>query len=637
MNFIVKILIIISISFAIQIKFKRTFAESVSVSVMTIIMTLYVFTLFMPLTYSGYVVVGIAMAAFVYSAFYLIKNHQQLQIQFFLSFPFLFFILYSIFTNIAFDQHYAIMWDEFSHWMLVIKNMYYFDNFGVTGASTVLLPGYPPAANLFECFFNLFSSSFTEGNIYKGLNILLISLLVPPLKNYSTDFKKAFFSFFVLISVPMLLYTDAYTSLYVDCLLGIMFARLIYIGFSEEKYDFFFFYNFAISSAVLVLTKASGMGLYLFAVFALLVDVFIFSRDIAVNGLNVKNKMLKSIAWLSILIVPLIADKSWKLYLKVNELRNAWDTSGVTVKAIFELFTDNIPEYRISTILAFTDAYFNVNEFGDIRFKCSYFLLPIIFTLMMFMASLMGGKKRRVKCLNIVLFISYILYTISLLVLYLFTYSQYEAKSVAGFPRYMSTITLGYLLVVVICLLDPATIHRNISNNENTMISIKKINIVIILATLFLCGAELKNLFILQGRSVENQQARAIAGHIYGLDGLFDYKTDKVYYIAQNSSGYDYWRARYALTPVSINPNFSWALANAPDEDDLWTKKTTAQKWSDDLKANYTYVYLDIIDEQFCEEFGALFENPDSILEKTIYKIEVTDQNDLVYLVPFWF
>ena len=637
MNFIVKIFIIISISFAIQIKFKRTFAESISVSVMTIIMTLYVFTLFLPFTYSGYVVASIAMAAFAYSALYLIKNNRQIQIRSFLSFPFLFFILYCIFTDIAFGQYFAVEWDEFSHWMLVIKNMYHFDNFGVTGASTVRFSGYPPAANLFECFFNVFSSSFTEGNIYKGRNILIISMLVSFLRNYGADYKKAIFNFFVIVSVPMLFYTNAYNSLYVDCLLGIMFARLIYIGFSEEKYDFFFIYNFSISSAVLVLTKAAGMGLYLFAVLALFVDIFFFSRILAVDGLNVKNKLFKLIAWSSILIVPFIADRSWKLYLKVNELSSAWNTSGVTVKAIFELFTDNIPDYRVSTLAAFADAYFNMNEFGDIGLKCSYFLFPIIFTFMMFIVSLMGGDKKRVKFLNIVLSISYILYTMSLLILYLFTYSQYEAENVASFSRYMSTITLGYLLVVVICLLNPAAIHRNISNNESNTISIRKINIIIVVIILFLCSVELKDLFILQARSAENQKARANAGHIYGLYGLFDYETDKVYYIAQGTSGYNYWRARYALTPVSINPNFSWALANEPSEDDLWTKKMTAQEWSDDLRTNYTYVYLDIIDEQFCEEFGALFEDPDNILEKTIYKIEVTEQNDLVTLVPFWF
>lgn len=74
MNFIVKMFIVISISFAIQLKFKRAFAESISVSVMTVIMALYAFTLFLPLTYSGYVVAGMAVVALVYCVVSLTRN-----------------------------------------------------------------------------------------------------------------------------------------------------------------------------------------------------------------------------------------------------------------------------------------------------------------------------------------------------------------------------------------------------------------------------------------------------------------------------------------------------------------------------------------------------------------------------------
>ncbi len=637
MNFIVKIFIILSISFAIQIKFKRTFAESVSVSVMTIIMILYVFTLFMPLTYSGYVVAGIAMAAFIYSAFYLIKNCRKIQMRYFLSFPFLFFILYCVFTDIAFEQYYAVSWDEFSHWMLVVKNMYRFDNFGVTGASTIIFPGYPPAAGLFEIFFNLFSRSFTEGNIYKGLNILLISLLITPLKSCGINFKRSFFLFVVLLSVPMLFYHDTYTTLYVDALLGIMFARLVYIGFSEKRYDFFFLYNFAVSSAVLVLTKASGMGLYLFAVIVLLADIFFFRRELVVNGLTIKNKLLKVIAWAGILIVPLVADCSWKLYGKVNGLRGAWDISGVTLGGILELFTDYIPEYRVTTIETFIDSYFQMNAIGDIGFQSSYFLFPIIFTLMMYAESRIWENGGRVRFLNRLLFLSYIFYTISLLILYLFTYSEAEAQRVASFFRYMNTITLGYMLVAVLCLIAPVDVHRNESGNEKNTIFIMKIDVAVMIAVLFLCSVELKDLFFWQPRCEENQSHREGYGHLYGLYDMFDYETDRIYYVAQGSSGYEYCIARYALTPVSVNPAFSWAIACEPDENDLYTRKTTLQEWSDELKADYTFVYLDIINEQFCEEYGALFVDPDHILEKTIYRIDVTEQNNLVTLIPFTF
>ncbi|MCM1174268.1 MAG: hypothetical protein NC341_04365 [Blautia sp.] len=518
--------------------------------------------------------------------------------------------------------------------MLVVKNMYHFDNFGVTGASTVLLPGYPPSIGLFEIFFNLFSSSFKEGNIYKGLNILTVSLLMPPLKKYGADFKGTALRFFVLLAVPMIFFPDAYGDTYVDCLLGIMFARLIYIGFSEERYDGFFLYNFSISSAVLVLAKAAGMGLYLFAMLALAIDIIFFSKKLAADGLNIKNRLIKLIAWTSILIIPFTANWSWKTYLKINALNSAWNTSSITVSGILELFTDKIPEYRVVTIETFTDSYFYMGRFGDIGFRCSYFLFPVIFTFAMIAASHMGGNGRRVKYLNFSLFISYILYTVSLLILYLFTYSQREAESIASFSRYMNTITLGYMLAAVIVLLNPADIHREKSAPEKNPLLVKKLNFAIVIMAFLLTSVELKDLFLLQARSAEKQRKRA--GHIDGLYGLFDYETDRIYYISQGRTGYEYWQARYALTPVSVNPGDTWSIANDA-KDEIWTIEKTAQEWSDELKADYTYVYIDIIDEQFCMDFGELFEDPDNIPERTIYKIEVTEQNDLVTLVPFWF
>lgn len=282
---------ILSISFFIQLKCKRKFAESIAVSVMIVIMVLYVCTLFMPLSYAGGAVLAVSFGAFSYDVFYVLRNRRQMTIRTFASFPFLLFLLYCCFVNCAFRSYYASVWDEFSHWMLVLKNMFYFDDFGVTGASTVLMHGYPPAAGLFERFFNLFSASFVEGNHYKGLNILLAALLISPLKEYKTDYRKMFMAFLVMLSVPLIFYQDAYRSLYVDCLLGVMFGRLLYLVFSEEKYDAFFLCNFGLSAAVLALTKASGKGLCLFAYLALFVDCLFFRREQAVNGLKFQNKL----------------------------------------------------------------------------------------------------------------------------------------------------------------------------------------------------------------------------------------------------------------------------------------------------------------------------------------------------------
>ncbi len=639
MNFIISLFIILSITFAIQLRFKRTFAEAISVSIFTIIMTLYLVTLFLPLTYSAYFTLGIAAIAFLYCIFYIIINWSTINFKIFFPYSFLYFLVCCVFINFSFNNRLATGWDEFSHWMLVIKNMYFFKNFGVGEYTTTMFTGYPPATGLFECFFTIFSPYFVEGNTYKGLNILLLSLLISPLKDNKLNFKTGLLSLFVFLSIPMLFYTP-YTSLYVDCILGIMFARLVYISISEEKYDLFFVYNFTVSSSTLILTKASGAGLYAFGIIILFFDIVFFNRQKFILGLTMRNKPVKICVWSSIFIIPLLTKQSWKLYLKYNNLNEAWNTTNITLSGIFELFTENAPQYRIVTIQTFIDAFFNINEFGDIGFKCSYFLFPIIFTVIMIVIGSMGQNKKRIICLNLNLCISYFIYTLSLLILYLFTYTEYEAQNIASFARYMNTITVGYMIIVIICLMNPHIIHRDTMNSKflvNTTYQ-RWTYITILIVTLFLTGIEIKeHLFYSAANAKQTQQTRSYYNHISELSGIFDYKTDRIYYIEQESHGGGYWNARYTLTPVSINPNFSWALANEPAEEDLWTKKSTAEEWSDNLKSNnYTYVYLDVINDQFRNEFGTLFSDPLNISDKTVYKVESNDKNNLVTLVPIY-
>lgn len=624
---------VINISFFLQLKYNRKFAESVSVSVLTIIMILYTCTLFMPLTHSGYIVLGTAVAAFAYNIFYLCKNHHQIKITDLFSCSFLLFFLYYIFACFAFRQYYPYEWDEFSHWMLLIKNMIYFDNFGITGASTVMFSGYPPAAGLFESFFNLFSASFHEGSSYLGFNILVISLLISLLKEYHReDNLKILMAFLIVLAVPLIFYKNVYGFVYVDSLLGIMFARLIYMIISTEKYDLFFIYNFSISSAVLVLTKASGKGLYVFALLVLLIDFIFFGRKQTINGINIQNKLVRSVAWMSILIVPLAADRSWNLYLKLYGLKEAWNSSTITIQNLLQLFSRQIPWYRRAVRRSFIDAFFNLTPFGDLDLKCSYFLLLVVFMLIMFMIARQGENKKRVYCLGIVLSASYILYTISLLILYFFSFGEYEASQLASFGRYMNTIALGNMLIAAILLLNPAAIHRNLLRTAKSKEAACHLNrhVIIMVLILFMTSVELKNLFIWQALKSEHQD---LTIHMKAINEILDATTDKVYCIAQGTGGYDYLIMQYALTPVHTD---GYSIANEPIS--MYARKFSAKQWSDELiKGNYTYVYLYIIDDQFCLDFGELFADPNNISEYTLYRVESSGADGMVTLIPYEF
>ena len=77
-------------------------------------------------------------------------------------------------------------WDEFSHWGLVVKNMFIFDRFGNCPESTVSFRDYPPGTALWQYFTaKAFSSRLGENHIYHAMGWLIISLQASFLRFFS--------------------------------------------------------------------------------------------------------------------------------------------------------------------------------------------------------------------------------------------------------------------------------------------------------------------------------------------------------------------------------------------------------------------------------------------------------------------
>ena len=85
-------------------------------------------------------------------------------------------IIHNIFTNglfsyllfVAFLYFFClprkfVYWDEFSHWGLTVKNMYYLDILSVFERSTTDFKTYPPAIALLQYFFVRPQAVFVEG------------------------------------------------------------------------------------------------------------------------------------------------------------------------------------------------------------------------------------------------------------------------------------------------------------------------------------------------------------------------------------------------------------------------------------------------------------------------------------------
>ena len=214
------------------------------------------------------------------------------------------------------------------------------------------------------------------------------------------------------------------------------------------------------------------------------------------------------------------------------------------------------------------------------------------------------------------LFGGYIIYTASLLILYLFTYSEYEAQQVASFDRYIGTYLLGLALTMTTIFLD---------YNQSRVDGKKELVSVIVLYGILLF-APIKvfvNSSVLKASNLETVEYRSQFQTSQNLGVYFYNKNSKIYFISQNSNGRDYWVNYYNLTPAKISSSVGWSLGEPYSEKDVWTKDISFAEWESALlEGGYTTVYLYKVDSKFKERYGSMFVSEDQIKSDSFYKVK---------------
>jgi len=94
---------------------------------------------------------------------------------------------------------------------------------------------------------------------------------------------------------------------------------------------------------------------------------------------------------------------------------------------------------------------------------------------------------------------------------------------------------------------------------------------------------------------------------------------DKVWIIAQHTSGFEYWVIRYSLMENKANSGF-WSIGSRSDESDVWTAEKTDAEWAEELKG-YDYVLIFKSTESFASEFRRLFEEPQEVSAGRVFKV----------------
>lgn len=616
--------IVVFMASFLSILTKRKFEQVVALAFFIIIVLMYILGLCGHLKLGIYLIVVLSVLGGAFTFYSVIKNKSIIFSQI-VTPGFLAFCIFAVVIFWGTLGRLLTSWDEFSHWGLVVKNMFELDAFGNAPDSTTCFKGYPPATALLQYFFEKIHTVFSEAYLFRATDLLAISLLLPVFKMFSwKDWKRILSLLLLIFILPIIFYPDFYTTIYVDGMLGLLFANMMFTYFADDKLSRFTLLYLGITGCILSLTKSSGTGLAIIALLIILVDMIFFKRTDIHNIIHSAKKRWSELLNWCWLICPLaflaFGKLSWDFYLKATNTNEAWGTSKITWAGIRTLFTADNPEYRVKTIQTFFSNLFAFND-NAVAIKMSFLTWIVFLAAFIYLMQYMSHNRIEKKSICIFgtgIIAGFILYTISLLILYLFTYSEYEAKNTASMSRYLYTYLLGALAFVVL---------MTISKVEQSQIkfSNKAVSLFLCFFLLFTPATKIVDFTILAKLNVQSTlKTRASYTTSLKFNQILSLKDGKVYFISQNTTGFDYWVTRYQITPVKMSDGFSWSLGKPYSDKDLWTQDISVQQWAETLKKDYTHVYLFKIDDQFKELYGSLFENVDSIKNDTLYVIDKT-------------
>lgn len=607
MKSLLMLLVLASYALGLSSLLRQRFERTLPTAVLLIIAVLYAFGILGALAAGVVFVLALAAVSLLYAIWQAFRRPQALALAVATPGTVLFLLLFAVLCA-GHTGRLVSGWDEFSHWGLVVKNMVALDSLGYHPASTVLFAGYPPGISLFQYLWIKLGPGFTEADLYRAYGVFMVAMLLPCLAQ--SEWRRpgaALLMLSLLLMTPILAEPAAYTTLYVDPLLGVAFAHILLVSFQEDRSSAWRTLDLSLSVFVLALIKTSGVGLAAIALVILIIDaLFRLRRD------RSRSAPVRALAPLGCMLAALLAAKlSWDLTLSLTQTSQAWPTDRLSLSALRDYLGGAAPAYQYATTDYFVSALFQRPLLQG--------LLGVSFAACLALAALWAwlpgrlypadGRSTRHRALSLGLVLGGVLYALSLWALYAFTFFTDEAVGLASFARYMGTYVVGACGAALLLFAQAATAQAPPDDPEPSPGARRPIAAGLLLASVFfLVSPEpLLDVTVRAQASVQKtQDSRAMLAPVARLQGVVP-QDAALYFVMQGSTGYEYYSTKYLLAPTRFNPINTWHLG-PPSSDAVASLAydITPEAWQN-LLAGYDYVYLGFVDEPFAERFGHLF------------------------------
>jgi hypothetical protein len=487
-------------------------------------------------------------------------------------------------------------WDEFSHWGIFVKEILRLDRLYCTSTAPMAHRDYVPAISIFEAIYCKLSMRFSEADTYRGIQLLQASMMLPLLnvEKKNTSFLPIAQRFVIVFGTP-LLFGNFYNTIYQDLIYGIIVFYCMYVILKkdDERYKCFVL---TISLSVLILSKMTALA------FLPMVVVFYFVYEYKFS--ETSHKRLAIYTTISTFI-PLAL---WAWYEQFQK-RYAPDVivgqsySGLKFKRIIgTLLRNGTVTYQKDVDVLFLKSLF----FEGVVQRIPYvvFVVLMIISLWWLKKQQKGDTGKKVSLVILWVALASIAYAAMTHLLYLNLFSEYEATRLASYSRYMGTMLIA---IVYIVLAMYYLYFEEKSDRYNLLLAVLLLeNIVMFL------GVEQLQPGVFRNDSAQFvSEAEAIERNV-GDD-------ESVYVVACWDSGMMGTVIRYRCSPRQIDCG---SLGSPRYVGDVWSLNLDRDQCFE-LLSKYDYVYMLEIDDTFLEQYEDVFNNSGEILDHTLYKVRV--------------
>lgn len=581
MDFIIPLLYFICFNGELVILLKKSFSKCLPLTFMLTAFSLF-FSQIVFKTFSIGIVANILFAlSFLFTlGIKVIKKSSLEEVKelFLCNGLYIFILLYIGLFIFDFKREFS-MWDEFSHWGVMVKEMFRLDQFYSINLSTLMVhKDYPPILQLYELFYLKIAGGYNEIYLIRALHLFEFSLLIPFISKDEDKSKLRILKaiMFIVITYLLILLFDCHgviNTIYTDYFMVLLTAYLLGIIITEKNItsNFNLFIMF-VGLSFLLLTKQMGLPLYLMI-------IYFFVSSIIFNRINTKHPVRKIILVLLTLIMPLTFYTGWNNYVDNLGVVRQFDLKNIDY--------NKLEDYQIETYENFMSATTKESIISS-PLKVSYLVFTV--SIFIFLCLLCYWFRNiyspgKIINLNVTLTFGAIGYALVMLFLYVFAFGKVEGPTLSSFNRYMPTFILISLITIFIlinCIIDK--------------FDTKKYFIVFGIVLVFLLIIQNKEnyLKLIPALRTSEKTLYEKCSHDLLTNEVFG---KKIFIVAQDSEGDFQFRIKYYVGNIETNlNNYDWE---------------NNKKYYETIKeyvSNYDYLYLAQINDEFENTFGQYFD-----------------------------